>query len=83
MNFLDFIWGLKGEFIKQKLLQIWISPNDMQGIDFNNMQDLNLLAEKIMPKIIESNPNIKQMIKQNASMFGERQKEVCEVIDMW
>ena len=52
-------------------------------MDFNNINDLNQLAEKIMPNIIKSNPNIANLIKQNSSMLGEeKSKEVCEVIDM-
>ena len=53
---MDLFSMFKGEFLRQKLLQAGISPNDLQGIDFNNVNDLNSLAEK--------------------------QKEVCEVIDM-
>ncbi len=80
MNFMN--W-LKGDFLRQKLIQVGISPNDMQGIDFNNMNDLNRLAEKIVPNLLKSNPNIANLIKQNSSMLGaEKQKEVCEVIDM-
>ena len=83
MDFMAFLGGLKWEFLKQKLLQAWISPNDIQWVDFNNMNDLNSLAEKIMPNIIKSNPNIANMIKQNASMlWSEKQKEVTEIIDM-
>jgi len=82
MDFMQFIGGFKGELLKQKLLQVWISPNDMQGIDFNNINDLNLLAEKIVPKLIKANPNIANLIKQNSSMLGkEKQAEVVEVID--
>jgi len=82
MDFMQFIGGLKGEFLKQRLLQAGISPNDIQGIDFNNINDLNLLAEKIAPKLIRANPNIANMIKQNSSMLGkEKQREVVEVID--
>ena len=82
MDFMQFIGGLKGEFLKQRLLQAGISPNDIQGIDFNNLNDLNLLAEKIAPKLIRANPNIANMIKQNSSMLGkEKQREVVEVID--
>ena len=74
---------LKGDFLRQKLIQIGISPNDMQWVDFNNVNDLNKLAEKIVPNLIKSNPNIANLIKQNSSMLGaEKQKEVCEVIDM-
>lgn len=83
MDFLSFLWGLKWEFLKQKLLAVWISPNDIQWIDFNNMNDLNRLAEKIVPRLLQSNPNMKNLIKQNAGMFGEeKQREVAEIIDM-
>ena len=83
MDFMAFLGGLKWEFLKQKLLAAGISPNDIQWVDFNNMNDLNALAEKIMPNIIKSNPNIANMIKQNASMLGaDKQKEVAEIIDM-
>ena len=82
MDFMQFFWGLKWEFIKQKLLQAGISPNDMQGIDFNNINDLNLLAEKVAPKLIRANPNIANLIKQNSTILGkDKQKEVVEVID--
>ena len=74
---------LKGDFLRQKLLQAWISPNDLQGVDFNNIADLNKLAEKIVPNLLKSNPNIANMIKQNAGMlWADKQKEVAEVIDM-
>ena len=83
MDFMSFLGGLKWEFLKQKLLQAWISPNDIQWVDFNNINDLNSLAEKIMPNIIKSNPNIANMIKQNSNLlWAEKQKEVCEIIDM-
>ena len=83
MDFLSFLWWLKWEFLKQKLLQVWISPNDIQWVDFNNMNDLNSLAEKIVPKLLQANPNIKNLIKNNASMLGQdKQREVAEIIDM-
>ena len=54
----------------------------MQGIDFNNINDLNLLAEKVAPKLIRANPNIANLIKQNSTILGkDKQKEVVEVID--
>ena len=83
MDFMSFMNGLKGDMLKQKLIQMWVSPNDMQGIDFNNMNDLNLLAERIVPNMLKSNPMIANLIKQNSSsLVGEKAKEVCEVIDM-
>ena len=83
MDFMSFMNGMKGDFLRQKLIQAGISPNDMQGIDFNNINDLNRLAEKVMPNIIKSNPSIASMLKSNASMLWEQKaKEVCEVIDV-
>ncbi len=83
MDFMSFMNWLKGDLLRQKLVQIWISPNDMQWVDFNNVNDLNKLAEKIVPNLIKQNPNIANMIKQNSSiLWAEKQKEVCEVIDM-
>ena len=83
MDFMSFMNGMKGELLRQRMIQAWISPNDMQWIDFNNINDLNKLAEKVMPNIIKSNPSIANMIKSNASMLGEQKsKEVCEVINV-
>ena len=80
---MSFMNWLKGDILRQRLLSMGISPNDMQGIDFNNINDLNKLAEKIVPNMLKSNPNIANLIKQNSSMLGsEKSKEVCEVIDM-
>jgi len=80
---MDLFSMFKGEFLRQKLLQVGISPNDLQGIDFNNVNDLNSLAEKIVPMLLKNNPMMKNIIKQNSSMLTpEKQKEVAEVIDM-
>jgi len=80
---MDFMNMFKGEFLRQKLLQAGISPNDLQGIDFNNVNDLNSLAEKIVPTLLKNNPMMKNIIKQNSSMlWAEKQKEVCDIIDM-
>ena len=83
MTLFDFLWWMKGEFLKQKLLQVGISPNDIQWIDFNNVNDLNQLAEKIVPTLLKNNPMMKNLIKQNAGMlWADKQREVAEIIDM-
>lgn len=80
---MDLFNMFKGEFLRQRLLQAGISPNDLQGIDFNNVNDLNSLAEKIVPTLLKNNPMMKNIIKQNSSMLdAEKQKEVAEIIDM-
>ena len=59
-----------------------IEPHKLEGVDFNNMDQLNKLAEQLMPDLIKSNPNIANLIKQNSSMlWAEKQKEVVDVID--
>lgn len=82
MNFMDFMWSLKGDFLKSRLLAMGIEPHKLEWVDFNNMEQLNKLAEQIVPWLIKSNPNIANLIKQNSSMLGkEKQEEVVEVID--
>ena len=59
-----------------------IEPHKLEGVDFNNMDQLNKLAEQLMPDLIRSNPNIANLIKQNSGMlWAEKQKEVVDVID--
>ncbi|MBO7717044.1 MAG: hypothetical protein J6S85_25990 [Methanobrevibacter sp.] len=46
------------------------------------MEQLNELAQTIVPDLIKKNPMIANIIKQNSSMLGaEKQKEVVEVIN--
>lgn len=82
MNFLNFFANLNGDIIKNKLIASGIDASKLSGIDFSNMQQLNKLAEEIMPGLIKSNPNIANMIKQNSSILSpEKQKEVAQAID--
>jgi len=82
MDFLQFMGWLKGEFIKQKLLQAGIAPSDINGVDFNNVNDLNKLAEQVVPKLIKANPNVANLIKQNSQLLGaDKQADVVKVID--
>lgn len=81
MNFMDFLGSLKWEFLKNRLIAIWIEPYKLEWVDFNNVEQLNQLAETIMPWLIKSNPNIANLIKQNANIVGEKKDEVVSVID--
>ena len=81
MNFMDFMGTLKGDFLKSRLIAMGIEPHKLEWVDFNNMDQLNKLAEQIMPWIIKKNPMIANMIKQNANLAGSKQNEVVEVID--
>ena len=75
------IWNFSG--IKDKLLQLWISPEVLQWVDFNNVNSLNQLAQKIMPWLLANNKELAEKIRSMSSMlWQEKQKEVWEVINM-
>lgn len=82
MDFFSFLSWLNWDILKSRLLASWISQEKLNWIDFNNLQDLNKLAEDIMPGIIKQNPYIANLIKQNTSNLPkEKQEEVVQVID--
>ena len=82
MSFADFMWSLKWDFLRSRLIAMWVPANQLEWTDFNDIDQLNKLAEQIVPWLIKSNPNIANLIKQNSSMlWTEKQKEVVEVID--
>jgi len=81
MDIRSFVNGLKGDFLKQKLLSAWIEPHRLEWVDFNNIEQLNQLAETIMPDIIKNNPNLRNLIRQNSNLAGNMQKDVVETID--
>ena len=82
MGISDFFNNMKGELLKNALLKQWIQPHQLEWVDFNNMEQLNQLAETIVPELIKKNPMMANLIKQNSTMLGaEKQKEVVEVID--
>ena len=81
MDIFSFFNGLKWDILKQKLLSAWIEPHKLEWVDFNNMEQLNQLAETIMPEIIRNNPTLKNLLRQNSNLAGNMQKDVVEVID--
>ena len=67
--------------IKQKLTQLWVDPNELQNVDFNDPYALNDLAAKIMPGLLKSNPWVANQIKQNVNQFvPEKWAEIVEMI---
>lgn len=81
MNLLQMMLWLNWGSIKQKLLQMGVPENDLQGVNFYDMNSLNQLAEKIMPQMLKNNPNMKNFVKQNQNFFWDRKDEVIEVVD--
>lgn len=81
MNFMDFMGTLKGDFLKSRLLAMGVEPHKLEGVDFNNMDQLNQLAEQIVPWLIKKNPNMANLIKQNANLVWDKKDDVVEVID--
>jgi hypothetical protein len=45
------------------------------------MEQLNQLAETIVPELIKKNPMMKNLIKQNANLIGAKKEEVVQTID--
>lgn len=81
MGISDFFNNMKGEILKNALLKQWIQAHQLEWVDFNNMEQLNQLAETIVPELIKKNPMVANMIKQNSTLLGDKGKEVVEVID--
>lgn len=83
MGFVEnILWSLKWDLLKQALLKAWVEPHKLEGVDFNNMEQLNQLAGQLLPDLFKSNPQAVELIKQRSSMFGsEKQKEIVDVID--
>jgi hypothetical protein len=82
MNILKVMSGLGlTSGIKAKLLKMGVSEQDMAGVDFNNMQSLNEFAERIVPKLIKSHPQMAQQIKESGWLDSQKQQEVNTVID--
>ena len=81
MDIRSFMNGLKWDFLKNRLLSMWIESYKLEWVDFNDIEQLNKLAEKIMPEIIKSNPNVRNLLRQNSNLAGDKQKEVVDVID--
>lgn len=77
----DFFNNMKGEILKNALLKQWIEPHQLEWVDFNNIEQLNQLAETIVPTLIKKNPMIANMIKQNANLLWSKKEEVVQVID--
>lgn len=71
----SFIWGA----IKNRLQSMGIDTN---GVNFNDMNSLNDFAKNILPGLLKSNPQAKEMIKQNMGNLDKvTQDEVVKVID--
>lgn len=81
MDITSFLSGLSWDMLKNKLLQVWVEPHQLEWVDFHNMDQLNKLAEQIMPNLIKKNPMIANLIKQNANLVGDRKEEVVQTID--
>ena len=81
MDLMSFMSSLKWEALKNILLRNWVDPTDLQWVDFNNMEQINKLAEKITPDLIKKNPFIANLIKQNANLVWDKKEDVVRVID--
>ena len=68
-------------WLKQRLIQLWVNPMDLQNVDFNDPYALNDLAARIMPNLLKANPNAVAQIKSSAKQFvPEKEAEIVEMI---
>lgn len=83
MGFMENILNsLKGSAFKMALLKAWVEPHKLEGVDFNDTEQLNKLAGQLLPDLLKSNPEAANLIKERSSMFGaEQQQEIVKVID--
>ena len=74
------MWDFSG--IKNKLLELWVPPETLQDVNFNNIQSLNALAQKIMPWLLANNRQLVGKIKSMSSiLWAEKQKEIWSIVD--
>lgn len=78
---MDFMGTLKWDFLRSRLIAMGVEPHLLEWTDFNSIDQLNKLAEQIMPDLIKRNPNIANLIKQNANLVWDKKEEVVKVID--
>ena len=81
MDLMSFLWSLTWDALKNRLLAQGIEPYQLEWVDFHDMDQLNKLAEKIVPWLIKKNPNMANLIKQNANLAWDKKDEVVEVIN--
>lgn len=68
-------------WLKQRLIQLWVNPMDLQNVDFNDPYALNDLAARIMPNLLKANPNAVAQIKNSAKQFvPDKEAEIVEMI---
>ena len=80
MNILQMLmqfWNIQG-----KLQQLWVSPSDLQWVNFNDPNSLEELAKKIMPWLLKSNPQVAQQIKQIAPQYApDKANDIVQIIE--
>ena len=68
--------------IQWKLQQLWVSPSDLQWVNFNDPNSLEELAKKIMPWLLKSNPQVAQQIKQIAPQYApDKANDIVQIIE--
>ena len=82
---MDFRWVAKRLWLlsnmRQKLIDAWISAQDLQWVDFTNKDSVARLAQKIWPVLLKNNPQIAKQIKESWMLDQQTKTEVAEVID--
>ncbi len=68
--------------IQWKLQQLWVSPSDLQWVNFSDPNSLEELAKKIMPWLLKNNPQVAQQIKQIAPQYApDKANDIVQIIE--
>lgn len=73
------MWWLS--WLREKLINAGVSPQDLQWVRFDDPESLNKLAEKIVPWLLKNNPQMAQKIKESVWLDGQTKQEVAEIVD--
>lgn len=68
-------------WMREKLINAGVSPQDLQGVSFDDPESLNRLAEKIVPWLLKANPQMAQKIKESGWLDQKTKEEVVQIVD--
>lgn len=68
-------------WMREKLINAGVSPQDLQGVSFDDPESLNKLAEKIVPWLLRANPQMAKKIKESGWLDQKTKEEVVQIVD--
>lgn len=66
---------------RETLIKAWVSAQDLQWVDFSDMNSVAKIAQKIGPVLVKNNPQFAKMVKDSTLIEWKQKDEVIEVVD--